>query len=67
MMLTRIARGTVPVRAFTETLATPSRSPAAIASSGPVERRTDPEVPWRSSKAPVPTAPASNEIIAAVE
>ena len=66
MMLTR-SPGTVPVRAFTETLATPSRSPAAIASSGPLERRTEPEVPWRSSKAPVPTAPASNEIIAAVE
>ncbi len=59
--------GTVPVSAFTETLATPSSRPAATPSSGPLERLTEPMLPESSSNAPIPTAPTSKEIIAAVE
>ena len=49
LMIASRSPGTVPVSALTETLATPSSRPAATASSGPLERPSEPAVPESSS------------------
>ena len=43
------------------------QQPGGNPSSGPLERPAEPALPERSSSGPIPTAPASKEIIAAVE
>ena len=59
--------GTVPVSALTETLATPKQQARGDAEQGSAGAPGEPELPESSNSSPIPTALASNAIIASVE